>query len=141
MRAKGIEWNFSPPSTSHAGGICERMTRSVRKHLHALVGNRLVDDETLLTVSCETAKIVNDRPLTWHYDNHQDPSVLMPNTLLICYRNPCSPAGDLPMVHYPRLSEQWELAQTMADMFWARWIKEYVPTLQERQNGSASNAF
>ena len=91
MRAKGIEWNFSPPSASHAGGVWERMIRCVRKHLRALVGNRLVDDETLLTVSCETEKIVNDPPLTRHFDDHHDPSVLTPNTLLLCYRNPCSP--------------------------------------------------
>ena len=110
MRAKGIEWNFSPPRASHAGGIWQRMIRSVRKHLHALVGNRLVDDETLFTVSCETETIVNDRPLTRHCDDHQDPSVLPPNTLLLCYRNPCSPAGDLPVAHNPRPSERWKQA-------------------------------
>ena len=59
------------------------MIRSVRKHLHVLIGNRLVDDETLLTVSCETEKIVNDRPLTRQCDDHRDPSALTPNTLLL----------------------------------------------------------
>ena len=51
------------PSASNAGGVWERTTKSARKHLHALIGNRLVDDETLITVICEVEKIVNDRPL------------------------------------------------------------------------------
>ena len=53
-----------PKSTSYTGGIRERMIRSVRKHLHALVGNSLVDGETLLNVSSKTEKVVNDCPLT-----------------------------------------------------------------------------
>lgn len=80
MRAKGIEWHVFLPSASHAGSVWERMIRSVRSHLHALVGNRLVDDETLLTVSCEAEKIVNDRTLTRQCDDHRDACALTPNT-------------------------------------------------------------
>ena len=40
------------------------MIRSVKKHMRAIIGNRLVDDETLLTVTCKAEKMINDRPLT-----------------------------------------------------------------------------
>ena len=32
---------------------------------------------------------------------------------------------------HPR--EKWKEAQRLADMFWGRWLKEYLPSLQERQ--------
>ena len=90
--------------------------------MHTLVANHLIDDETLFTVSSETEKIVNDCPLTYQCDYQRDPSALIPNTLLLCNRNPCSPAGELALNY-----------SNLADMFWTGWIKEHIPTLQERQ--------
>ena len=29
--------------------------------------------------------------------------------------------------------KKWQQAQILADHFWKRWLKEYVPALQERQ--------
>ena len=53
-----------PPHASHAGGVWERMIRSIRKILRSLLGSQIVDDETLLTRMAEVEKILNDRPLT-----------------------------------------------------------------------------
>ncbi len=84
LREKGIQWHFSPPSASHTGGVWERMIRTIRKNIRALVGDRLVDDvdEILLTVMCEVEKIINDRPLTQQCDDPRDLSALTPSTLL-----------------------------------------------------------
>ena len=91
--------------------------------MHTLVANHLIDDETLLIVSSETEKIVNDCPLTYQCDCQRDPSALMPNTLLLCNRNPCSPAGELALNY-----------SNLADMFWTGWIKEH-------RGGSLQNAI
>ena len=83
LRERGIAWHFSPPAASHTGGIWECMIRTTRKTMHALVRNCLLDDETLLTVTYEAEKIINDRPLTQQCDDPRDFSVLTPNTLLL----------------------------------------------------------
>ena len=32
-----------------------------------------------------------------------------------------------------RLKRRWKQVQYVADVFWTRWISEYIPRLQERQ--------
>ena len=131
LREKGIQWHFSAPNASHTGGVWERMIRTIRKNMRALIGDRLVDDETLLTVMCEVEKMINNRPLTRQCEDPRDLSALTPNTLLLSHRNQSSSADALSSTYHPR--EKWKQAQRLADEFWARWIKEYLPSLQERQ--------
>ena len=48
------------------GGVWERMIRSVRNVLDALLRSNALqlDDESLRTLMCETEAVVNNRPLT-----------------------------------------------------------------------------
>jgi hypothetical protein len=38
LQEKEIEWKFNPPAASHYGGIWERLIRSIRRILYAMVG-------------------------------------------------------------------------------------------------------
>ena len=73
-----LQWSFNPPEATHQGGIWERMVRSVRKILGALLKEQLVNDETLSTLLCEVERILNGRPLTPLSDHPDDPEPLTP---------------------------------------------------------------
>ena len=86
----------------------------------------LVGLETLRTVFAEVTSILNSRPICPSSDDPNDLEPLTPNHLLLQHRNLFVPPGDL----YSH--KQWRHAQFIADCFWFRWIREYVPTLQQR---------
>jgi hypothetical protein len=131
-RRKEIEWHFNPPLASHHGGVWERMIRTIRRVLLALLqsNDRLVDD-VLSTVLCEVENIVNSRPITKCSDDPMDFNVLTPNHFLILRSNQALPWGTFHTGDTYR--KNWKHAQKLVSYFWKRWIKEYLPELQLRQ--------
>jgi len=132
MLRKNVEWVFNPPTASHHGGTWERMIRSIRKILDALLLQQVLTDEVLQTLLCEIEAILNSRPLTYVSSDHRDPEPLTPNHLLLLGGSVPVPRGvfkddDL----YAK--RRWRQTQYLADLFWSRWRKEYLPLLQHRQ--------
>ncbi|XP_068246868.1 uncharacterized protein [Palaemon carinicauda] len=129
-----IEWKFNPPTASHMGGCCERQIRTVRKVLSALVkefGERL-NDESLRTLLCEVESIVNSRPLTTVSDSVDDLEPLTPNHLLIPKSYVIPPPG-LFQKDDVYMRRRWRCVQYLTNLFWLRFGKEYLSTLQTRQ--------
>ena len=131
LRQKGIEWHFNPPLGSHHGGVWERLIGVAKKILKMLVNEQLVNDETLLTLMAEVERIMNSRPLTKCSTDPRDEAVLSPNQLLHMKDERSLPYGVFdPKDGYVR--RWWKQAQRLSNMFWKRWIREYLPTLQLR---------
>ena len=131
----GVTWKFLPPHASHMAGVWERLIRTTKKLLRSLLmdqSTRLVTDETLSTLLCEVECIMNDRPITSNPTSIDDAPALTPNMLLTFQRRPSVPPGtfEAPDVYSKRWRRQ---AQHLANVFWRRWIDEYLPTLQTRQ--------
>ena len=129
---KGVKWTFNPPHGAHHGGIWERLIRMIKIILHSVTSLQHLDDEGLQTVMCEVEAILNSRPLTTVSDNPNDLEPLTPNHLLQLKVQPILPPGlfvkeDL----YAR--RRWRQTQYIADLFWKRWVREYLPLLQTRQ--------
>ena len=126
-----IEWRFIPPKASHHGGTWERMIRTIRKvATGVLQNNDRMTDEILSIFFCEVENIVNGRPITKLSDDVRDASPLTPNHLLLLKQNSNEALGlSVPNdVHRTR----WRHVQFLANVFWSRWTREYLPILQKR---------
>ena len=127
------EWRFQPPAASHMSGVWERLVRSVKKAMKAVLGRRsaLVDLEALRTVFEEVTSILNSRPICSSSDDPKDMEPLTPNHLLLQRPNLFVPPGIFAKEDvYSR--KQWRHAQFIANCFWSRWVREYNPMLQHR---------
>ena len=132
MLQKSIKWSFNPPCGSHHGGIWERCIRSLRKILRALLQEQTTDDEGLATLMCEVESILNNRPLTVVSDDSRDLEPLTPNHLLLLKSDAPMPPGTFQREDlFSR--RRWRQVQYLADVFWKRWSREYLPLLQIRQ--------
>ena len=132
----GTEWTFNPPTASHQGGVWERQIRTIRKVLHGILSEQYLrtcqSEEQLRTLMCETEAIINSRPLTRVSDDADDLGVLTPNSLLLMKQVTEPPPGKFTSGDvYAR--KRWRQMQYLADLFWKRWLREYLPDLQQRQ--------
>ena len=132
LASKSIEWVFNPPAAPHMGGVWERQVKSVKRALSVILRDQVVDDERLDTLFCEAEAVVNGRPLTVVSDDPSDLKVLTPNDLLLLSGIPPRvPLGKF--AKEDRYTRRWRHVQYLGDLFWKRWVKEYLPTLQLRQ--------
>ncbi|XP_041372870.1 uncharacterized protein LOC121386137 [Gigantopelta aegis] len=134
LQQRSISWSFNPPTASHFGGVWERLIRVVRKILYSLLReqNVYLDDESLHTLFCEVEAVINGRPITEGPNSPNDLDVLTPNHLLLLRAGEHIPPG---LFHNSDnyAKRRWRQVQYLADIFWKRWIREYLPLLQKRQ--------
>jgi len=131
MANRGIQWNFIPPHSPHMGGTWERLVQSIKKSLYAILQCQAPRDEVLLTLLTEAENMVNSRPLTIVSSDPDDPEAITPNHFLIGTSGNAQQPGTFDDKDLC-LRRQWRTAQRLADHFWRRWLKEYVPSLIRR---------
>ena len=129
---KGIEWHFNPPPASHMGGSWERLIRSIRRILSATLPTQLTSDDVLTTVMAKAESILNSRPLIPITLDPKDGQPLTPNHLLLLRESITLPPGLFDQRdNYAK--RRWAQAQYLTNQFWRRFVKEYLPSLNERQ--------
>ena len=130
-----FEFKLNTPTASHAGGVWERMIRTVRNALDGLLeqhGTQL-DEESLRTLMCEAEAIVNSRPIVATGINSLEVEPLTPNHLLTMKsRALMAPPGEFQRADV-YLVKRWKRVQYLANQFWERWRKEFLLALQQRQ--------
>ncbi|XP_043230776.1 uncharacterized protein LOC122386061 [Amphibalanus amphitrite] len=136
LSQRNIQWVFIPPAAPHMGGAWERLIASVKRSLKVVLGNKCVSEDVLQTTLAEVEFMINGRPLTYISSDPQDPEPLTPNHFLLGSsdgREGLPPGvfndADADVVGRRR----WQQVQILAEHLWKRWLKEYLPTLINRQ--------
>ncbi|XP_054611777.1 uncharacterized protein LOC129169411 [Dunckerocampus dactyliophorus] len=132
LRKQRCSWVFNPPHSSHMGGSWERMIGIVRRILDSMLlqaGNPKLTHEVLTTLMAEVTAIINARPLVPVSSDPEAPLILTPSTLLT-QKFDAIPAPQVEFTKSDMYKHQWKRVQVLADIFWARWQKEYLNLLQ-----------
>ena len=126
-----IQWHFNPPSAPHMGGAWERLVRSSKEVMYGLVKDHVLTDPQLITLLTEVEHILNSRPLTHLSENADDSVALTPNHILLGRHQNWDSISDISEADITS-RKKWKQVQALQSAFWARWVKEYLPTLTKR---------
>ena len=128
LSANSIEWKFNPPIAPWMGGAMESMVKLTKRALRSTMKDRMFTEESLHTLLLEVEATLNSRPLTSVSDDLNDFEALTPNHFLLGRASPNHPI----VTEDSCLRRKWRQVQTSLNLFWSRWIKEYLPSLNER---------
>ncbi|XP_062710697.1 uncharacterized protein LOC134288826 [Aedes albopictus] len=136
------KWNFIPPGAPHMGGAWERLVQSVKAAMQEAYSEGKLDDEGLQTLVVEAERLVNSRPLTYLPLEAEESEAITPNHFLLLSSNgirPRSGQGEASEHgHYRELARReilgksWELIQRQLNVFWKRWLAEYLPVIRRQ---------
>ena len=129
--SKSIQFVYTVPRAGHWGGNWERLIGVIKRVLRAVLpyASRLTD-EVLQTTFCEVEAIVNGRPLTKLSNDPNDFTPLTPNSLLTLNQSSPIPPGGASIADSYR--SRFKHSQHLADIFWSKWLKFYLPSLNTR---------
>ena len=119
---RGIRWKFNPRAAPQFERVGERLVRSCKKAMYAVLGNRSVTEDVLSTTLCFVEQTLNAGRLTPVSSDVNDLDALNPNHFLLGNRNVFLPyllfAEDF--VDHRKLFRQ---TQAYANLIWDRFVK------------------
>lgn len=121
-----IQWHFNP-----AGGLWEAGVKSIKHHLHRVMGSSRLTYEEFQTLIIQIEGILNSRPLVPASADPSDLGVLTPAHFLIGEPINAIPESNLTDVKEGHL-QRWKLIQQRQQLFWRRWSSEFISRLQQR---------
>ena len=96
----------------------------------AILSHTRFMDEILTTVFCEVEAVINGRPLNKLNDSPDDLTPLTPHHLLLKRAGVTIPPGKFTECNL--LRKRWRHVQHLANLFWRKWLRTYLPELQCR---------
>lgn len=122
-----IKWKFIPENAPWWGGFYERLIRSFKSSLRKVIGRRLLHIDEMHTLVCEVEGIMNNRPLTYVYEEHDEPTPLTPSDLIGGKRKI---GADINEGWDHDLQQVWRLREEVTKLWWQRWNSEYMKEIR-----------
>ena len=129
----GVQWHFNPPQAPWFGGAWEALVKSTKRAMRVILRETLTVEEVFATVIAEVEALLNSRPLVYGGSSSSptDVSALTPNHFLHGRAGVNLAPGEF-VQRDMSLRRRWRHSQFLADQFWQRWRREYVPQLVQR---------
>ena len=127
---RGIRWKFNIPNAPWMGGFFERMVKSVKRCLRKMLLNTRLNYEEMLTVLREIENVLNNRPLTFVY-NDDLVETLTPNKLLYGRNIETVVTNQNESIEEVDVTKRITYVRNIVDHFWSRWRNEYLRELRE----------
>lgn len=128
LTSRGIQWHFIPPKAPHMGGAWERLVKSTKIALKAILKDRIVSEDVLHTTLVEIERLVNSRPLSENPDSPDELEALSPNHFILHHNRQLPVFCDAdPSCLNSR--KRWKQSQWLVQHFWQRFRREYLPSL------------
>ena len=126
-----IEWQFIPPGSPWMGGAWESLVKIAKRCLKTVTNGHPVYDQQLYTILVEIEGKINSRPITPVSDDINDFQPLTPNHFLVGRPSLCQCQGKSTEKEL-NSKRKWKVTQALLEIFWKRFLKEYVPSLTVR---------
>ena len=110
------------------------MVKLTKRALKTVTNDRPMYEEVLRTFLAEVESTLNSPPLTSIRNDYNDLQVLTPHHFLTGKLTKYFSSNEFPQSDI-NSRKHWKSEQAPANMVWARFINEYLPTLQDRENG------
>ena len=135
LTKKGVVWRFIPERSPWFGAFYERMIGTVKSCLRKTIGRAMLSYDELTTILIEIECIVNNRPISYVYDDNEGVSYALTPSHLIYGRRITTLPSD---AHYEvfnttkALTKRAKHHMKLIDNFTKSWKRNYLLNLRER---------
>ncbi|XP_054706823.1 uncharacterized protein LOC129216631 [Uloborus diversus] len=139
VASENIIWKFIPERSPWWGGFWERLMKSIKDPLRKILGRALLTLEELATILTEIEFILNNRPITYEFNDLNEPIALTPS----CFLFPGKDKINFPnyfLEVFDKSSNQKtlqkrKLFQTrLIKQIWSQWKEQYLLQLRSAHN-------
>jgi len=140
LATKGVTWQLIIERAPWQGGFWERVVQSTKRCLKKILGRTSLTFEELRTILVEIEATLNNRPLTYTYDDEEGISYPLTPSQLIYGRQistlPNDKQFEIVSTHQA-LTKKAKYQKRILGQFIRRWKREYL--LSIREGSSAIN--